>query len=256
MLEPCDGKLSRTVLRGEGGREAPALPGAKERRDMFKLFKKKQPQPEIRDVLFGDLPITEWPSESASSDTEPWVSFAQARHHLNSGQKQEAVDLLQKILVMPGLESRHYLQAWHFLREFGIHPDVSVAKELLGVIVEVSLQDGLDIVAAYTDGTARYFNQSGAAVIWEAPDDSLHQQIKSVLEAGKVVVDQIGPWEESRPAAPPKGQARISMLTPSGLHFVQAPFDALATDQLGGAVIASATQLMQSLITKTEKEKA
>ena len=29
MLEPCDGKLSRTVLRGEGSRKAPALPGAK-----------------------------------------------------------------------------------------------------------------------------------------------------------------------------------------------------------------------------------
>ncbi len=28
MLEPYDGKLSRTVLRGEGGREAPDLPGA------------------------------------------------------------------------------------------------------------------------------------------------------------------------------------------------------------------------------------
>ena len=27
MLEPCDGKLSRTVLRGEGSRKAPDLPG-------------------------------------------------------------------------------------------------------------------------------------------------------------------------------------------------------------------------------------
>jgi len=27
MLEPYDGKLSRTVLRGEGGRKAPDLPG-------------------------------------------------------------------------------------------------------------------------------------------------------------------------------------------------------------------------------------
>ena len=26
-LEPCDGKLSRTVLRGKGGRKAPAPPG-------------------------------------------------------------------------------------------------------------------------------------------------------------------------------------------------------------------------------------
>ena len=30
MLEPCDGKLSRTVLRGERGREAPDLPGRQE----------------------------------------------------------------------------------------------------------------------------------------------------------------------------------------------------------------------------------
>ena len=29
MLEPCDGKLSRTVLRGEGSRKAPALPGSR-----------------------------------------------------------------------------------------------------------------------------------------------------------------------------------------------------------------------------------
>ena len=29
MLEPYDGKLSRTVLRGEGGRKAPDLPGAR-----------------------------------------------------------------------------------------------------------------------------------------------------------------------------------------------------------------------------------
>ena len=27
-LELCDGKLSRTVLRGKGGRKAPALPGS------------------------------------------------------------------------------------------------------------------------------------------------------------------------------------------------------------------------------------
>ena len=29
MLEPCDGKLSRTVLRGEGSRKAPDLPGSR-----------------------------------------------------------------------------------------------------------------------------------------------------------------------------------------------------------------------------------
>ena len=32
MLEPCDGKVSRTVLRGEGSRKAPALPAVPTRR--------------------------------------------------------------------------------------------------------------------------------------------------------------------------------------------------------------------------------
>lgn len=223
---------------------------------MFNLFKKKQPKPEIRDVLFGDLPISQWPSETTSSDSEPWLSFAKARDHLSSGHTQEAIALLQSILAMPDLESRHYVQAWHFLRESGVQPERSVAKDLLGVVVEVALPEGLEIVAAYADGTARYFNHSGAAVVWDAPDNSLHQEIESVLRAGKVVVDQIGPWEDRRPPAPPTGQARISMLTPSGLHFGQAQFEALAGDRLGGAVITTATQLMRSLIAKTEEKKA
>ncbi len=33
VLEPYDGKLSRTVLRGERGRKAPALPGAERNKD-------------------------------------------------------------------------------------------------------------------------------------------------------------------------------------------------------------------------------
>ena len=222
---------------------------------MFNPFKKKALQPQIRGVLFGDLPISRWSSENVGSHFEPWRSFAKARDGLNSGRAQEGIDLLHSILAMPTLESRHYVQAWHFLREVGVQPDTSVAKDLLGVVVEVALADGLDIVAAYADGTARDFNYSGSAVVWDSPDDSLNHQVENLLRAGRVVVDQIGPWEGARPAAPPTGQARISMLTPSGIHFGQTPFEVLAADQLGGAVIAAAIQLMQSLIAKTEKIK-
>ncbi|MCB2406633.1 hypothetical protein [Hymenobacter lucidus] len=40
------------------------------------------------------------------------------------------------------------------------------------------------------------------------------------------------------------------MLTPSGLHFGQAPFDALWQDALGGPVMAAALHLMQALTAK------
>lgn len=212
-----------------------------------------RPRLEIRDVLFGDLPLSEWPGETATSELEPWLSFAKARDHLHAGETNDAVALYRNVLAMPDLESRQYLQAWHFMREAGVQPAPSDAKQVLGVVVEVALPEGLDIVAAYADGSARYFNHSGAAVIWDTPDTSLKQQIDHLLDTGKAVVDQIGPWEESRPPAPPTGQVRISMLTPSGLHFGQGRFDILASDQLGGAVISAAMRLMQGLIAKTEE---
>jgi hypothetical protein len=210
-------------------------------------------QPAIRDILFGDLPFSQWPNGSATSvDGEPWLSFISARNQLDSGNQESAKQTLRRILEMPDLESRHYLQAWHFLRELGESPTDGDAKRLHGVVVEVALDEGLDIVAAYADHTARYLNYSGAAIVWERPNESLDQAIDSLLAAGRMVAAQIGPWEGPRPAAPPKGQVRISMLVPSGLHFGQGPFDALSGDPLGGPVIAAAMQLMQSLITRTE----
>lgn len=210
-------------------------------------------QPAIRDILFGDLPFSQWPNGSATSvDGEPWLSFISARNQLDSANQESAKQTLRRILEMPDLESRHYLQAWHFLRELGESPTDRDAKRLYGVVVEVALDEGLDIVAAYADHTARYLNYSGAAIVWERPNEALDQAIDSLLAAGRMVAAQIGPGEGPRPAAPPKGQVRISMLVPSGLHFGQGPFDALSGDPLGGPVIAAAMQLMQSLITRTE----
>jgi hypothetical protein len=210
-------------------------------------------QPDIRDALFGDLPVSQWPNESATGvHGEPWLSFAQARDQLNSGDHETSKQTLRQILELPELESRHYLQAWHFLRELGELPSDGEAKQLYGVVVEVTLDEGLDIVAAYADHTARYFNYSGAAIVWERPNESLDQAIDSLLEAGRLVAAQIGPWDGERPPAPPRGQVRISMLVPSGLHFGQGPFEALSGDPLGGPVITAAMQLMQSLMVSTE----
>jgi hypothetical protein len=144
-----------------------------------------------------------------------------------------------------GIEARHTLEAWHVLRTLGIEPPSSIAKKVYGVIVEVGLDRGVDLVAAYTDHSARYYNFSGSGVVWEAVDDSLDETIDSLIAAGQIVTDQIGPWTDARPPAPAAGQARINMLTPSGLHFGEAAFDVLAGDSLGGPVIAAGLTLMQ-----------
>jgi hypothetical protein len=224
---------------------------------MFNWLSKKNQgdQSDIRDTLFGDMPLSAWAGQSHST-SEPWLSFTKAREYIESESQELAINELKKITEMANLESRHYLQAWHFLNQLGVKPPDTQAKEVYGVIVEVTMNQGLDIVAAYADHNARYFNYSGAAVIWENPDDSLIRVIDDLLNAGKCIIHKIGPWEDVRPPAPPKGQVRVSMLTPGGLHFGQAPFDALSKDEMGGPIIAAATNLMQALIAKSSKSSA
>ena len=215
---------------------------------MFNFFKKSQhSQPiTIRDTLFGDMPFSEWPRDEQLT-AAPWDSFTKARKHLSDKDNKSATLVLQQITETPGLESRHYVQAWHFLRQLGVNPPADKAKIVYGVVVEVGMQKGADIVAAYTDGTARYLNFSGAGEIWERPNDSLDAEIKALLEAGQKVATMIGPWDKERPAAPTHGNVRLNMLTPSGLHFGYGGFETLSKDPMGASLIDPATQLMLKL---------
>ncbi|HEU4745882.1 MAG TPA: hypothetical protein VFS61_11640 [Anaerolineales bacterium] len=222
---------------------------------MFNFFKKKEKPPSpvtIRDTLFGDMPLSGWPSDSGLN-MEPWSFFVQARQHLDKKDRDSAIAILKKITDMPGLESRHYLQAWHFLRQLGVTPPADKAKITYGVIVEVAVQGGADLVAAYTDHTARYLHHTGGGVIWERPDTSLDAEIEALLKAGQAVANVIGPWEQERPPAPQGDGVRLNMLTPSGLHFGYGSFKTLYDEPMGRSIIDPATQLMQGLIAKDKR---
>ena len=214
---------------------------------MFNWFKKDKPLT-LRDTLFGDMPFSEWPSDSSENETgEPWAAFVRARNAVNAGNTNAAIAELQNIAHIPNLESRHYLQAWHFLRQLKVNPPPDKAKIVYGVVVEVGMKQGADIVAAYADGTARYLHNSGGGTFWERPDASLDGEIQALLKAGQEVANLIGPWEEARPAAPPEHNVRLNMLTPSGLHFGYGGFQNLYSDPKGKALIDPATQLMLKL---------
>ena len=193
------------------------------------------------------MPLTRWASNEAQAPCEPWISFERTRNSIESGDKKSATASLQQILETQGLESRHYLQAYHFLRELGVSPPREEEKRVFGVVVEVGMNGGADLVAGYTDHHARYYNYSGAAVIWERPNDTLDAAIDELLRVGGNVAKAIGPWKKARPPVPANGRARINFLTPSGLHFGEGPLDTLAKDKLGGPVIAAAFRLMQNL---------
>jgi hypothetical protein len=207
----------------------------------------------IRDSLFGDVPLAQWGKEASGG---VWGHFAEAREHLAANEKMLAIAALRQVLDTPALESRHYLQAWHFLRQLGQTPPAPEAKRVLGVVIEVPMNGGLDLLAAYSDHSSRYFNYSGSAVVVDAPHAELVALIDRLLSLAAVIVAKIGPWDKDRPAPPPNGSIRLNFLTPSGIHFGQGPFQDFAHDPMAGPVINAATTLMQFLIKLGESARA
>ncbi len=204
---------------------------------------------EIRNTLFGDVPLAELVKTHPKVQlTEPWASFHRARDLRDSGDAAGAREAVRSILEMPDLETRVSLQAWHTLRELGEKPPEERTKDVLGVVVEVGMPKGLDLVAAYRDHRARYFNYGGAGVLWERRDDSLDGLIDELLQVGGVVAQAIGPWTQARPPEPKNGNARINLLTPSGIHLGQGPVEALTQDAMGGPILSAAFGLMKRLV--------
>jgi hypothetical protein len=63
----------------------------------------------IRDTLFGDIPLDSIAIPEETLAVEPWASFAWAKQLTDSDDTRNASTTLQGVLHMPGLESRHYL---------------------------------------------------------------------------------------------------------------------------------------------------
>jgi hypothetical protein len=150
-------------------------------------------------------------------------------------------EALQKLAADADAESRTRLVAYTMLMNMGVKPQ---RRELLGVVIEVGLEGGLDVLAAYDDGTARYINQTGAMVVWEAPTSASNALLDRLFAESEVVVGKIGPWDKPRLSQPSNGEVRLNFLVSDGLYFGQGPFDVLANDAMGGPVIDAATKLM------------
>jgi hypothetical protein len=206
-----------------------------------------------RDAAFADLPLDRWPPDVVAPDVFPWSAFEEARKHLTADSIADAKRCWRSVIADRELEPRHHLQAWRFLREQGEHPWPDVAKQVLGVVVEVGVRKGVDLLAVYADRSVRYYNHGGGGVVLDRATRSLAEAVDSLLAAAAKVVTQIGPWEGPLPEPPRRGHARLSFLTPSGLHFGEAATVVLEKDALAGPVFQAATAVMTDLAATQEE---
>jgi hypothetical protein len=101
----------------------------------------------IYDLLFCDR-LELFREICASPDVYPWKDL------LDPSPSDEA---LTKIVDDNDAEARHKALASHLL---AAHGKSGTTRRIFGVIVEVGMDEGLDTLAAYADGTARYINYS------------------------------------------------------------------------------------------------
>lgn len=212
----------------------------------------------MREFLYGDMPPEVFPPAAAtSSDPGPGGLFAAARDALAGGRKEDALQLYRAILHFPDLESRLAAQAWTALRHQGIQPGPADFA-VYGAIAEAGVNGGLDIVAAYADGTARYFNYSNGSVIWEAPgtDPLISAAIEATLDAARRVAGFAGVHDGPRPGPVLQGIVRITAICPDGLHFGEGPLDIFQSDAVAGPFVAAALKLMEALMERSSKAEA
>jgi len=131
------------------------------------------------------------------------------------------------------------------------HGHKPVKKELLAVIVEVGLDKGLDVLASFNNGTARYINQTGKMLIWETTDQKSNELSKDLFLKSQNLVNQIGPWDKPRKPYPKKDNVRITFLVSDGLYFGEAPTNVLFNDPMANPVLMVATRMMKYLTEKT-----
>lgn len=189
---------------------------------------------QIYNLLFCD--DIELYRSTTSSVGYPWTEILQ----------DDAVDSeLQKVIDDPQLESRQKLLAANRLRQRG---KPLPGRRIFGVVVEVGLEEGLDVLAAYEDGTARYINHSEKLVIWDSKTPESNELVVDLFLAARKVVDAIGPWDRPRLQPPKMGNIRMSFLVSDGLYFGEGPFDVLVKDPMGGPVVDRAAKLMNYLV--------
>ena len=160
------------------------------------------------------------------------------------------IPALQAVAADRNQEGRVRYLAYRQLRRAG-HP--VLAKQLLGIIVEMPQDKGLDTLAAYSEGGVRYINQSGTTCFIEGVPPT--PQLEALFRSAQPLVDAIGPWEEARRGPPDRGHIRMTFLVSDGLYFVEGPVSLVLKERMPAAVFAAIVPLMQSVVAASLSQK-
>lgn len=153
---------------------------------------------------------------SAAAD-EALAPFVVALAEQRKGDVADAIKTLLALDV-PTVDPRMRLWAWRTLRDLGVGPAPEIARELLGVVIQVPVRNGVDALAAYLDGSARYANHAGGVVVHE-PGGRIDAGVAEVLYAAEPMTAR--PTAERSRAPVARDKIRFTGLSRLGLHAIE-----------------------------------
>jgi hypothetical protein len=235
--------LIRKILEALGLRSAPRTNGVDQIRQI------------AAQALEGQPPITPAPTDKPRPRHQPYREAACNEIYnllfcddgrMPIGAMDDGVASLRAVADNESQEGRNRMWAYTLLRERG---EPVPPKIHLGTIVEVHTKDGLDVLAAFTDGSVRYINHSEKMGFVEGQVPQLKEHIDILLDVSRFIVNQIGPSTEARLPPPPKGEVRTTFLVSDGLYFGQGPYDELRNDEMGRLLLTAAERLHEAYVT-------
>ncbi len=207
------------------------------------------------DLLFADQTIDRLIGPGIVPDpySDDWQArFAYIRYLTGVGREVTAKEELRKVLQMPNLETRVRLLAWKALRDLGERPPASLADDVQGMVLQVGVGNGVDFLAAYADGSARYINKTGAVVVWDGTNPKNRGLIDRYLASGREVV---GKTRAARRGPLPDDQRlHVTALTFAGTHTIDFDIRTLDSTPEAAAAFNTGTELMQALLKEVQQQ--
>jgi hypothetical protein len=170
---------------------------------------------------------------AAYPTTRPWSAFVTVKDRLRLRDQVLARQDLHRIIDSPDAGTTEKLIAWNILREMGENPDVSGARQLRGVVVEIPTPQEPQVLTVYDDGTIAQLDQFGNLGD-SAGDGSTAPLLGQQIEDAQKLAEKFTPIGDL--PAPARSAPRVTVLTFGGMRSKEV--------EAGGAESESLTPLV------------
>ena len=198
---------------------------------------KGQSQNLIYNLLFCDNPAV-LRSSFKGEISGPWKTLFSSEASANE---------LEAIAGDEKLETRLRILAFNALKK---HP-VKNKREMMGLILEVGLEEGLETLAIYRDYRIRYINCSEKMLLWETRDPEIDSKIVAIFDLAAAVMPEINMINEPRTASPTREKYRLSILADDGPHYYQGRMTTTYSKNLS-EIFRLCSELLATLASKND----